>query len=120
VTPDSAGTATAFLCGEKAREGVIGVSQDVVYGDCTTVDEDAELESILRTAQKDGGESINQSINQSINLKIIVLHRFVDWFGYNDSNYARDASVGICALGPQILGERQRDSRRPKRSVPWN
>lgn len=54
VTPDSAGTATAYLCGEKAREGVIGVNQDVIYGDCTTVTNDRKLESMLRTAQKAG------------------------------------------------------------------
>ncbi|ELU14152.1 hypothetical protein CAPTEDRAFT_176469 [Capitella teleta] len=51
MTPDSAGTATAFLCGEKAREGVIGVNQDVHYGECETMTEDTELDSILKIAQ---------------------------------------------------------------------
>ena len=51
--PDSAGTCTAYLCGEKARAGVIGVSQRVVRGDCSTV-EGNELKSILKHAQDAG------------------------------------------------------------------
>lgn len=35
--PDSAGTATAIFCGEKARDGVIGVNQNVVLGNCSTL-----------------------------------------------------------------------------------
>jgi alkaline phosphatase len=34
--PDSAGTATAMLSGVKTRKGVIGVSQEVVRGDCAS------------------------------------------------------------------------------------
>jgi alkaline phosphatase len=34
--PDSAGTATAILSGVKTRKGVIGVSQEVVRGDCAS------------------------------------------------------------------------------------
>lgn len=36
ATPDSAGTATAFMCGVKARAGVIGVNQNVPKGDCAS------------------------------------------------------------------------------------
>ncbi|VUD68123.1 Alkaline phosphatase 4 [Thalassocella blandensis] len=36
-TPDSAGTATAMMSGVKTDVGVIGVDEDIVRGDCTTV-----------------------------------------------------------------------------------
>ncbi|MGG7566539.1 alkaline phosphatase [Rhodovulum sp. DZ06] len=36
-TPDSAGTATAFMAGVKARAGVIGVDESVIRGDCSGV-----------------------------------------------------------------------------------
>ncbi|RUS77415.1 hypothetical protein EGW08_014818, partial [Elysia chlorotica] len=38
-TPDSAGTATAFLTGVKTRAGVLGVDQRVEKGDCTYLEE---------------------------------------------------------------------------------
>lgn len=38
-TPDSAGTMTAMMSGVKTKAGVIGVSQDVVRGDCASVAE---------------------------------------------------------------------------------
>ena len=52
-TPDSAGTATAFLCGVKTRIGVIGVDGNSV--DCpSTISNKAELDSILKWAQYAG------------------------------------------------------------------
>lgn len=36
-TPDSAGTMTAMMSGVKTDAGVIGVDEDIVRGDCTTV-----------------------------------------------------------------------------------
>lgn len=36
-TPDSAGTMTAMMTGVKTDVGVIGVDEDIVRGDCTTV-----------------------------------------------------------------------------------
>ncbi len=36
-TPDSAGTMTAMMSGVKTDVGVIGVDEDIVRGDCTTV-----------------------------------------------------------------------------------
>lgn len=36
-TPDSAGTMTAMASGVKTDVGVIGVDEDVEYGDCSTV-----------------------------------------------------------------------------------
>nr|XP_020469226.1 alkaline phosphatase, tissue-nonspecific isozyme isoform X1 [Monopterus albus]XP_020469301.1 alkaline phosphatase, tissue-nonspecific isozyme isoform X1 [Monopterus albus] len=53
---DSAGTATAFLCGVKANEGTVGVSAAAVRFQCNTT-KGNEVTSILRWA-KDTGKSV--------------------------------------------------------------
>ncbi|XP_072522279.1 alkaline phosphatase, tissue-nonspecific isozyme [Salminus brasiliensis] len=54
--PDSAGTATAYLCGVKANEGTVGVSAAAVRGQCNTT-RGNEVTSILKWA-KDSGKSV--------------------------------------------------------------
>lgn len=54
--PDSAGTATAYLCGVKANEGTVGVSAGVTRDRCNTT-KGQEVTSILRWA-KDAGEGL--------------------------------------------------------------
>uniref|UniRef100_A0A8C5G403 Alkaline phosphatase n=1 Tax=Gouania willdenowi TaxID=441366 RepID=A0A8C5G403_GOUWI len=54
--PDSAGTATAYLCGVKANEGTVGVSAAAVRSQCNTT-KGNEVTSILRWA-KDSGKSV--------------------------------------------------------------
>ncbi|CAM9493358.1 unnamed protein product [Ectocarpus sp. 13 AM-2016] len=49
-TPDSAGTATAMNSGYKTKAGVIGVSEDVIRGDCSTLPGN-ELELIAQQAK---------------------------------------------------------------------
>lgn len=49
-TPDSAGTMTAMMSGVKTDVGVIGVSEDIVRGDCSTVAGN-ELVSSLELAE---------------------------------------------------------------------
>lgn len=50
---DSAGTATAFLCGVKANQGTVGVSANAVRSQCNTT-QGNEVTSILKWA-KDAG-----------------------------------------------------------------
>lgn len=52
--PDSAGTATAYLCGVKANEGTVGVNAASVRGQCNTT-KGNEVASILKWA-KDAGK----------------------------------------------------------------
>ncbi|WP_202410468.1 alkaline phosphatase [Pseudomaricurvus sp. HS19] len=52
-TPDSAGTATALMSGVKTKAGLIGVNQNVVRGDCSTVAGN-ELLSALMLAELAG------------------------------------------------------------------
>ncbi|KAM4740599.1 alkaline phosphatase, tissue-nonspecific isozyme isoform 1-T2 [Anableps anableps] len=54
--PDSAGTATAYLCGVKANEGTVGVSAAAVRYQCNTT-KGNEVTSILRWA-KDAKKSV--------------------------------------------------------------
>lgn len=54
--PDSAGTATAYLCGVKANEGTVGVNAAAVRGQCNTT-KGNEVDSILKWA-KDAGKSV--------------------------------------------------------------
>ncbi|XP_005917934.1 alkaline phosphatase, tissue-nonspecific isozyme isoform X2 [Haplochromis burtoni] len=54
--PDSAGTATAYLCGVKANEGTLGVSAAAVRSQCNTT-QGNEVTSILKWA-KDAGKSV--------------------------------------------------------------
>ncbi|XP_053546207.1 alkaline phosphatase, tissue-nonspecific isozyme isoform X2 [Bombina bombina] len=51
--PDSAGTATAYLCGVKANEGTVGVNAAAVRGHCNTT-KGNEVDSILKWAKKAG------------------------------------------------------------------
>lgn len=57
--PDSAGTATAYLCGVKANEGTLGVSAGVTRDRCNTT-KGQEVTSILRWA-KEAGEGRGDS-----------------------------------------------------------
>ncbi|WP_020410590.1 alkaline phosphatase [Hahella ganghwensis] len=52
-TPDSAGTMTAMMSGVKTDVGVIGVDEDIVRGDCSTV-EGNELVTALELAEISG------------------------------------------------------------------
>ena len=50
-TPDSAGTATAYLAGVKGRYGTVGVNAAVERGSCTNL-RGNEVESLLEKAKK--------------------------------------------------------------------
>lgn len=52
--PDSAGTATAYLCGVKANYGTLGVTAATPRGDCKATFGN-EVKSVLHRAKKAGG-----------------------------------------------------------------
>lgn len=55
IVPDSACTATAYLCGVKAQEGTIGVNGAVPRGDCKAMmDESKHVDSIAKWAMDAG------------------------------------------------------------------
>lgn len=58
--PDSAGTATAYLCGVKANEGTLGVSAAAVRSQCNTT-QGNEVTSILKWAKDAGRVTTNFS-----------------------------------------------------------
>ncbi|XP_025087400.1 alkaline phosphatase, tissue-nonspecific isozyme-like [Pomacea canaliculata] len=54
-TPDSAGTATAYLCGVKTNSGTLGVDGRVVRGNCSMMgDETVKVKSVLKQFIEDG------------------------------------------------------------------
>ncbi|PAA53157.1 hypothetical protein BOX15_Mlig007299g3 [Macrostomum lignano] len=53
-TPDSAGTATAFLCGVKAKSGTMGVNEQVISRNCTSQLKERNVMSFLNEAQQLG------------------------------------------------------------------
>ncbi|XP_040190415.1 alkaline phosphatase, tissue-nonspecific isozyme [Rana temporaria] len=63
--PDSAGTATAYLCGVKANEGTVGVNAASVRGQCNTT-KGNEVASILKWA-KDAGKSVGVVTTTRVN-----------------------------------------------------
>ncbi|XP_012683429.2 alkaline phosphatase, tissue-nonspecific isozyme [Clupea harengus] len=63
--PDSAGTATAYLCGVKANEGTLGLSAAAVRSQCNTT-QGNEVTSILKWA-KDAGKSVGIVTTTRIN-----------------------------------------------------
>lgn len=62
---DSAGTATAYLCGVKANEGTVGVNAASVRGQCNTT-KGNEVSSILKWA-KDAGKSVGVVTTTRVN-----------------------------------------------------
>ncbi|XP_068097788.1 LOW QUALITY PROTEIN: alkaline phosphatase, tissue-nonspecific isozyme [Hyperolius riggenbachi] len=63
--PDSAGTATAYLCGVKANEGTVGVNAASVRNQCNTT-KGNEVDSILKWA-KDSGKSVGVVTTTRVN-----------------------------------------------------
>ncbi|KAM8927312.1 alkaline phosphatase-like [Pelodytes ibericus] len=63
--PDSAGTATAYLCGVKANEGTVGVTAAAVRGQCNTT-KGNEVDSILKWA-KQAGKSVGVVTTTRVN-----------------------------------------------------
>ncbi len=57
AVPDSSGTATAFLSGEKTRQGTVGVNQRVPFEDCSMV-EGNELTSMIHHAMDKGASGL--------------------------------------------------------------
>ncbi|XP_045190021.2 alkaline phosphatase-like [Mercenaria mercenaria] len=54
MTPDSAGTATAILCGAKTNAGILGLDGRAVYSDCAASGNAEKLDSLLNWAQAAG------------------------------------------------------------------
>lgn len=62
---DSAGTATAFLCGVKANEGTVGVSAAAVRSQCNTT-QGNEVKSILSWAKDAGTDTADERMCERV------------------------------------------------------
>lgn len=75
--PDSAGTATAYLCGVKANEGTVGVNAAAVRSQCNTT-KGNEVTSILRWAKDAGRVTLNTHNTGST---VTVVNGVLTWSG---------------------------------------
>ncbi|NWH76887.1 PPBT protein, partial [Piaya cayana] len=94
--PDSAGTATAYLCGVKANEGTVGVSAGVTRDRCNTT-KGQEVTSILRWA-KDAGKAVGivttTRVTHATPSAAYAHSANRDW--YSDGEMPPDALAGGC------------------------
>ncbi|NXC06425.1 PPBT protein, partial [Orthonyx spaldingii] len=94
--PDSAGTATAYLCGVKANEGTLGVSAGVTRDRCNTT-KGQEVTSILRWA-KDAGKAVGivttTRVTHATPSAAYAHSANRDW--YSDGEMPPDALEGGC------------------------
>ncbi|CAL8336782.1 unnamed protein product [Lota lota] len=93
---DSAGTATAYLCGVKANEGTVGVSAAAVRSQCNTT-QGNEVTSILKWA-KDAGKSVGIVTTTRVNhaTPSAAYAHCVDRDWYSDNEMPADAVQGGC------------------------
>nr|XP_057911205.1 alkaline phosphatase, tissue-nonspecific isozyme isoform X2 [Doryrhamphus excisus] len=93
---DSAGTATAYLCGVKANEGTVGVSAAAVRSQCNTT-QGNEVTSILKWA-KDAGKSVGIVTTTRVNhaTPSAAYAHCVDRDWYSDNEMPAEALQGGC------------------------
>ncbi|NWR52650.1 PPBT protein, partial [Regulus satrapa] len=94
--PDSAGTATAYLCGVKANEGTLGVSAGVTRDRCNTT-KGQEVTSILRWAKEAGkavGIVTTTRVTHATPSAAYAHSANRDW--YSDGEMPPDALEGGC------------------------
>uniref|UniRef100_A0A8C3KTR8 Alkaline phosphatase n=1 Tax=Chrysolophus pictus TaxID=9089 RepID=A0A8C3KTR8_CHRPC len=94
--PDSAGTATAYLCGVKANEGTVGVSAGVTRDRCNTT-KGQEVTSILRWAKDEGkavGIVTTTRVTHATPSAAYAHSANRDW--YSDGEMPLDALEGGC------------------------
>ncbi|KAM4704097.1 alkaline phosphatase-like [Rhinophrynus dorsalis] len=94
--PDSAGTATAFLCGVKTNHGTVGVSAATVRGNCST-SLGNEVDSILKWA-KDSGKSVGVVTTTSVTeaTPAAAYAHSADRSWYSDSEMPSEAITQGC------------------------
>ncbi|XP_072237716.1 alkaline phosphatase, tissue-nonspecific isozyme isoform X1 [Leuresthes tenuis] len=94
--PDSAGTATAYLCGVKANEGTVGVSAAAVRSQCNTT-QGNEVTSILKWA-KDAGKSVGIVTTTRVNhaTPSAAYAHCVNRDWYSDNEMPAEALQGGC------------------------
>ncbi|KAG8569558.1 hypothetical protein GDO81_014458 [Engystomops pustulosus] len=94
--PDSAGTATAFLCGVKTNRGVLGLSAATKLGDCNS-SKGNEVDSILKWAKAAGksvGVVTTTRINHATPAAAYAHSAHRDW--YSDADMPPDAIQQGC------------------------
>ncbi|CAF1532109.1 unnamed protein product [Adineta ricciae] len=108
-TPDSAGTATAYLCGVKAQSGTIGVDGRTTRGDCGS-SIGANVSSILDWAQQAGkkvGIITTTRVTHATPSAAYAHSADRDWESY-DSKYfgANETKQGCVDIAYQLVSRK--------------
>ncbi|XP_036393513.1 alkaline phosphatase-like [Megalops cyprinoides] len=102
--PDSACTATAFLCGVKTNQQMLGVSASAVQSNCSSI-KGNEVTSILRWA-KDAGKSVGFVTTTGVQhaTPAVAYAHSVNRYWYADSYMSPDAREQGCTdLAHQLV-----------------
>ncbi|UJR10749.1 hypothetical protein I4U23_014937 [Adineta vaga] len=108
-TPDSAATATAYLCGVKAQSGTIGVDGRTTRGNCTS-SKGSNVTSILDWAQQAGKKVGIITTTRITHATPAAAYAHVadrDWEGY-DSKYfgANETQQGCIDIAYQLVSRK--------------
>ena len=105
-TPDSAATATAFLCGVKAKYGTIGVDGRANRTDCPSSN-GTHVSSVLDWAQKAGrkvGVVTTARITHATPAASYAHAPERDWEGYDSKNFGdRETREGCLDIAHQLI-----------------
>ena len=104
-TPDSAGTATAFLSGVKTRAGIVGYDGNAVFCDCNSTKEAKKLDSILKLAHKAGksvGIVTTTRVTHATPASAYAHSANRDWETY-DENFQKFFNLGCRDIASQLI-----------------
>ncbi|CAF1124283.1 unnamed protein product [Adineta ricciae] len=108
-TPDSAGTATAYLCGVKAQSGTIGVDGRTTRGDCRS-SIGANVSSILDWAQQAGkkvGIITTTRVTHATPSAAYAHSANRDWETYDSKSFgANETKQGCVDIAYQLLSRK--------------
>lgn len=107
-TADSAGTATAYLCGVKTRAGVIGLNGFTKINDCLS-SANNQVDSILKWAHKAGksvGIVTTTRITHASPAGAFANVAYRDWEGYDGQKFTdKEFNQGCRDIADQLISE---------------
>lgn len=107
-TADSAGTATAYLCGVKTRAGIIGLNGYAKYNDCPS-SLNSKVDSILKWAHKVGksvGVVTTTRITHASPAGTYANVAYREWEGYDGVKFtSKEHKEGCRDIADQLINE---------------
>lgn len=107
-TADSAGTATAYLCGVKARAGTIGLNGFARFNDCKS-SLNAKVDSILKWAHRAGksvGVVTTTRVTHASPAGTFANVAYREWEGYDGVKFGhKEHREGCRDIADQLISE---------------